>query len=82
MPAGGRKPEFMKDYVLPCIALGWGAAAALMRLTRSSMLEILDSEYIRLARAKGVNFTTVIFKHALRNALIAPVTSALIFSGC
>ena len=53
-----------------------------MRLTRSSMLEILDSEYIRLARAKGVNFTTVIFKHALRNALIAPVTSALlIFSG-
>jgi peptide/nickel transport system permease protein len=83
LPAGGRKPEFdYKDYVLPCIALGWGAAAALMRLTRSSMLEILDSEYIRLARAKGVGFGTVIFKHALRNALIAPVTSALlIFSG-
>ena len=83
LPAGGRSPEFdVKDYILPCVALGWGAAAALMRLTRSSMLEILDSEYIRLARAKGVNWSTVIFKHALRNALIAPVTSALLmFSG-
>tara|TARA_B100001079_G_scaffold183123_1_gene157600 strand:- start:941 stop:1894 length:954 start_codon:yes stop_codon:yes gene_type:complete len=83
LPAGGRSPEFdVKDYILPCVALGWGAAAALMRLTRSSMLEILDSEYIRLARAKGVSWSTVIFKHALRNALIAPVTSALlIFSG-
>jgi peptide/nickel transport system permease protein len=82
-PSGGRSPEFdWKDYVLPCIALGWGAAAGLMRLTRSSMLEILDSEYIRLARAKGVVWNWVIYKHALRNALIAPVTSALlIFSG-
>jgi peptide/nickel transport system permease protein len=73
----------MEDLVsLISVALGWGAAAALMRLTRSSMLEILDSEYIRLARAKGVNWSTVIFKHALRNALSAPVTSALlIFSG-
>jgi len=82
-PAGGRSPDFnWKEYLLPCVALGWGAAAGLMRLTRSSMLEVLDSEYIRLARAKGVSWNWVIYKHALRNALIAPVTSALlIFSG-
>ncbi len=82
-PAGGRSPDFQwKEYILPCVALGWGAAASLMRLTRSSMLEVLDSEYIRLARAKGVGWNWVIYKHALRNALIAPVTSALlVFSG-
>jgi peptide/nickel transport system permease protein len=82
-PAGGRSPDFQwKEYILPCMALGWGAAASLMRLTRSSMLEVLDSEYIRLARAKGVGWNWVIYKHALRNALIAPVTSALlVFSG-
>jgi peptide/nickel transport system permease protein len=79
LPAGGRSPEFnWKEYLLPCMALGWGAAASLMRLTRSSMLEVLDSEYIRLARAKGVGWNFVIYKHALRNALIAPVTSALL----
>lgn len=79
LPAGGRNPDFqIKDYILPCVALGWGAAAGLMRLTRSAMLEVLDSEYVRLARAKGVGWNKVIFKHALRNALIAPVTSALL----
>lgn len=83
LPAGGRSPDFnWKEYILPCMALGWGAAASLMRLTRSSMLEVMDSEYIRLARAKGVGWNLVIYKHALRNALIAPVTSALlVFSG-
>jgi peptide/nickel transport system permease protein len=79
LPAGGRSPEFnFAEYILPCMALGWSAAASLMRLTRSSMLEVLDSEYIRLARAKGVGWNWVIYKHALRNALIAPVTSALL----
>jgi peptide/nickel transport system permease protein len=83
LPAGGRSPDFnWKEYILPCMALGWGAAASLMRLTRSSMLEVMDAEYIRLARAKGVGWNWVIYKHALRNALIAPVTSALlVFSG-
>ncbi|MBT3995434.1 MAG: ABC transporter permease [Chloroflexi bacterium] len=83
LPAGGRSPDFnWKEYILPCMALGWGAAASLMRLTRSSMLEVMDAEYIRLARAKGVGWNLVIYKHALRNALIAPVTSALlVFSG-
>ncbi len=84
MPAGGRTPDELrwKEYVLPCLALGWGSAAGLMRLTRSSMLEILDSEFVKMARAKGVGNTTVIFKHALRNALIAPITSMLLlFAG-
>lgn len=83
-PPGGRTPdEFRwKEYFLPCLALGWGSAAGLMRLTRSSMLEILDSEFVKMARAKGVRNMTVIFKHALRNALIAPVTSMLLlFAG-
>ncbi len=79
LPSGGRSPTFQfKEYILPCVALGWGAAAGLMRLTRSAMLEVLDSEYVRLARAKGVGWNKVIFKHALRNALIAPITSALL----
>ncbi len=83
-PAGGRTPDEFRfsEYVLPCVALGWGSAAGLMRLTRSSMLEILDSEFVKMARAKGVGWTTVIFKHALRNALIAPITSMLLlFAG-
>ena len=83
LPAGTRSLEFdVRDYILPCIALGWPAAAGLMRLTRSSMLEVLDSEFVKLARAKGVPWRKVIFKHALRNALIAPLTSMLLlFSG-
>ena len=83
-PAGGRTPDELdlKEYVLPCLALGWGSAAGLMRLTRSSMLEILDSEFVKMARAKGVGNTKVIFKHALRNALVAPITSMLLlFAG-
>jgi peptide/nickel transport system permease protein len=83
LPAGTRSLEFdVRDYILPCVALGWPAAAGLMRLTRSSMLEVLDSEFVKLARAKGVPWRKVIFKHALRNALIAPLTSMLLlFSG-
>ena len=83
-PAGGRTPDEFRwqEYILPCLALGWGSAAGLMRLTRSSMLEILDSEFVKMARAKGVGNTSVIFKHALRNALIAPITSMLLlFAG-
>ncbi len=79
LPASNRPAEFdIRAYILPSIALGWGASAGLMRLTRSSMLEILDSEYIKLARAKGVSSFKVITKHALRNSLIAPVTSMLL----
>ena len=63
-------------YVLPVIALGWQAAATYLRLVRSSMLEVLDSEFVKLARAKGVSNNAVIWKHGFRNALIAPLTFA------
>lgn len=67
---------------LPVVALAVGGLAGYMRITRSAMLEVLDSEYVKLARAKGVGRQTVIWKHAFRNALIAPVTvSALILVG-
>lgn len=68
----------LKYWILPCIVLGWPAAAGIMRLTRSAMLEILDSEYIKLARAKGVGRMSIIWQHALRNAVIPPLTSALV----
>jgi peptide/nickel transport system permease protein len=64
----------LQHMVLPAIALGWFQVAALMRLTRSSMLEVLDSEFIKLARIKGVPEWKVIWKHCLRNAAIAPLT--------
>jgi peptide/nickel transport system permease protein len=64
------------SIVLPAITLGWYYAAANLRLVRSAMLDVLDSEYIKLARAKGVNSRTIILKHAFRNALIPPLTFA------
>ena len=71
-----------KYFILPTITLGWIAAASYLRLVRSAMLEILDSEFIKLARAKGVSTNTVIWKHGFRNALIAPLTfSALLLTG-
>jgi peptide/nickel transport system permease protein len=71
-----------KHSILPVLALASGALAGYMRITRSAMLNVLDSEYIKLARAKGVDSRKVIWKHAFRNAMIAPLTSsALIFVG-
>ncbi|MBT3994939.1 MAG: ABC transporter permease [Chloroflexi bacterium] len=72
----------IKNYVLPAITLGWLPAASYLRLTRSAMLEVLDTEYVKLARAKGVSRTAVVWKHALRNALIVPLTlSAFVLVG-
>jgi len=62
--------------IMPAFALGWYFAAAHMRLTRSSMLEVLGSEYIKLARLKGLPEALVIGKHALKNALIPVITLA------
>lgn len=64
------------DRVLPVVTLGAAYAAYIARLTRGSMLEILPADYIRTARAKGLSEATVIFKHALKNALL-PVVSFL-----
>ena len=76
-PTGGK--DSLKSIVLPSIALGWFAAAALLRLTRSAMLEVLDSEYIKLARAKGVSERIVVWKHAFRNSIVVPLTYAGMF---
>jgi peptide/nickel transport system permease protein len=62
--------------LMPAFALGWYFAAAHMRLTRSSMLEVLGSEYIKLARLKGLPEALVIAKHAFKNALIPVLTLA------
>ncbi len=62
--------------VMPAVALGWYFAAAHMRLTRSSMLEVLGSEYVKLARLKGLPEALVIAKHAFKNALIPVLTLA------
>jgi ABC-type dipeptide/oligopeptide/nickel transport system permease component len=65
-----------RNLVMPAIALGWYFAASLLRLTRSSMLEVLRSEYIKLARLKGLPGYTVIAIHAFKNALIPVLTLA------
>ncbi|MBT3863285.1 MAG: ABC transporter permease [Chloroflexi bacterium] len=68
-------------FVLPAMVLGFDPWATYLRLTRSSMLEVLDSEFVKLARAKGVSGKSVIWRHALRNALIQPLTvSALVLA--
>jgi ABC-type dipeptide/oligopeptide/nickel transport system permease component len=63
-------------YVLPVATMAFFLLPGMMRLVRSSMLDVLDSEYIKLARIKGLPERLVIWKHALRNALIAPLTAA------
>jgi ABC-type dipeptide/oligopeptide/nickel transport system permease component len=64
----------LRHLVLPALALGTRSVAFLARVTRSAMLEVLNSEYIRTARAKGLRESGVLFGHALRNALIPVVT--------
>jgi peptide/nickel transport system permease protein len=66
----------LEHLLLPAIALAAGLAAVLIRVTRASMLEVLDEDYVRFCRAKGVSETSVIFKHALRNAAI-PITTVI-----
>ena len=63
-----------KYYILPAITLGSWNVAALMRITRSTMLDVLDSEYVKMARIKGLPEWKVTWKHCLRNAAIAPLT--------
>jgi peptide/nickel transport system permease protein len=64
----------LRHFILPAATMGLFTVAAVTRLTRSSMLEVLDSEYIKLARIKGVSEAIVIWKHALRNSLIPVIT--------
>lgn len=69
--SGYGRPE---QFILPVFAMSAFMVAAFLRLTRSGMLEALDSEYVKLARIKGLSETTVIWKHALRNSLIPVIT--------
>jgi peptide/nickel transport system permease protein len=66
-----------ESYVLPSIAVGWAAVAGIARLVRSSMLDVLGSDYVRMARAKGLPSHVVILKHGLRSAIVPVLT----FSG-
>jgi ABC-type dipeptide/oligopeptide/nickel transport system permease component len=72
LPATGT--EGIERLIMPAATLGFGAAAIIARLTRSSLLEVLQQQYIVTARAKGLSFVKVVFRHALRNALIPVVT--------
>jgi ABC-type dipeptide/oligopeptide/nickel transport system permease component len=77
LPAGGI--DGFTSYILPGFTLGWFVVAGMMRLLRSAMLEVLDSEYVKLARVKGVVEHRVVWLHALKNALIPVVTFAGIY---
>ncbi|HSF33404.1 MAG TPA: ABC transporter permease [Candidatus Tectomicrobia bacterium] len=66
-------------YILPGFTLGWFLVAGIMRLLRSSMLDVLDSEYVKLARIKGVSGWSVVWKHALKNAVMPVLTFAAIY---
>lgn len=71
-PTSGRGG--IRYMILPAISLGWFSVAAVMRLVRSSMLEVLDSEFVKLTRIKGLPEWKVVWKHCLRNAAIGPLT--------
>jgi len=71
-PSGVGSPT---AWILPIITLGTGSAALLMRITRSSMLEVIRQDYIRTARAKGQKESVIIWKHSFRNALLPVVTA-------
>ena len=77
LPAGGISGP--ASYVLPGFTLGWFVVAGMMRLLRSGMLEVLDSEYVKLARMKGTVESRVVWVHALKNALIPVITFAGIY---
>jgi peptide/nickel transport system permease protein len=73
--------ESWKNFVMPTVVLGYYAMPAIMRLTRAGMLEVLHADFIRTARAKGASEWRVLFKHALRNAIIPVVSLAAVQMG-
>lgn len=73
--------ETWQGFIMPAIALGYYVTPGVMRLTRAGMLEVLQSDYIRTAKAKGLRPLTVLFKHALRNAIIPVVSLAAVQFG-
>jgi peptide/nickel transport system permease protein len=87
LPASGYQPfaedplQSIKTMLMPAFVLGTAIAATLMRHTRSAMLSVLKSDYIRTARAKGLSERVVLVKHALRNALVPIVTVTTLLFG-
>jgi peptide/nickel transport system permease protein len=79
LPTSGRGG--FQHMILPAVCLGWFQVATMMRLIRSSMLDVLDSEFVKLTRIKGLPEWKVIWKHCLRNAAIAPLTYFAITTG-
>ena len=75
LPAGGRGG--LEHLILPAFTLGYFTSAAILRLTRSAMLEVLGSDYIKFARLKGLHEQVVLWKHGLKNALMPVVTFAV-----
>lgn len=72
LPATGT--ETWKNFILPCVTLSAAVMASLLRMTRSNMLEVIRQDYIRTARSKGATERSIVFKHALRNALLPVIT--------
>jgi peptide/nickel transport system permease protein len=64
----------IEHFILPAFVLSWSGIAGIVRLVRSSMLEVLDSEYVKFARVKGLSEKMVVYKHALKNAVIPALT--------
>ena len=75
LPAGGRGGP--ANIILPAFTLGYFTSAAILRLTRSAMLEVLGSDYIKFARLKGLHEQVVLWKHGLKNALLPVITFAV-----
>ena len=76
LPAGGRGGP--QHLILPALTLGYFTSAAILRLTRSAMLEVLSSDYIKFARLKGLHEQVVLWRHGLKNALLPVVTFAVL----
>ncbi len=80
LPSAGYQPiadgvwGCLRYLILPSLALGFPNSALITRITRSSMLDVLDQDYVRVARAKGLSVNKVVLKHALRNALVPILT--------
>jgi peptide/nickel transport system permease protein len=79
LPVSGS--ESWENFIMPSIALGYYVAPAFMRLIRAGMIEVLGADYVRTARAKGLPASTVVFKHALRNAIVPVVALAAVQLG-
>jgi peptide/nickel transport system permease protein len=74
VPPSENLPLHMVQFALPALAVGYRSSALIMRITRSSLLEVMREDYIRTARAKGQSGRTVIWRHALQNAILPVVT--------